>query len=268
MFQVRELLTEFGYDGDNTPVICGSALQALDGSNPELGMEKVKELLKAVDTYIPTPVRILDKPFYLPIENVFSIQGRGTVVSGKLERGVIKKGDECEIVGYDKVFKSTVSGLEMFHKHLDYAEAGDQVGALIKGLKRDDLKRGFVLGKAGTIKMHNRFEAQIYLLSKEEGGRSKPFVPFFQAQMFCTTWDAPALLEIPDRDLVMPGEDAKVVFNLRKKMALEESQRFTIRDGNGTLGYGVVTKILKDEDVDDLEKKRGAAKEKKKATAS
>ncbi|KAL8611297.1 hypothetical protein ACOMHN_013728 [Nucella lapillus] len=263
--EVRELLTEFGYDGDNTPIIIGSALCALEDRQSEIGTEKVRELLKAVDSYIPLPVRDLDKPFYMPIESIFSIQGRGTVISGKLERGVVKKGDECEIMGFDKTWKTTITGIEMFKKQLERAEAGDQLGALIRSVKRDELRRGVVMGKPGTISMHNHFEAQIYLLSKEEGGRSKPFTPFFQTQMFCTTWDAPALLEIPDKDLIMPGEDARVIMNLRRKMVIDKGIRFTLRDGTGTLGYGVITNLLSDRKVEDLDKDRLAARDKKRS---
>ncbi|KAK7484129.1 hypothetical protein BaRGS_00024618 [Batillaria attramentaria] len=263
--EVRELLTEFGYDGDNTPVIIGSALCALEGREPELGADKVRELLKAVDSYIPLPVRDLDKPFYMPLESIFSIPGRGTVVSGKLERGVIKKGDDCEIMGFDKQWKTTITGIEMFKKNLDRAEAGDQLGALIRNIKRDELRRGLVLGKPGSLSMHNHFEAQLYLLSKEEGGRTKPFTPYFQTQMFCTTWDVPALLEIPDKDLIMPGEDARVIMNLRRKMVMEKGIRFTVRDGSGTLGYGVITNILPDRNVEDIEQERVAARDKKRS---
>jgi elongation factor Tu len=237
----------------------------VEGRDEEIGANKVKELLKAVDTYIQLPVRDLDKPFYMPIENIFSIQGRGTVISGKLERGVIKKGDDCEIMGYDKVWKTTITGIEMFKKQLERAEAGDQLGALIRSIKRDELRRGLVLGKPGSMSMHNHFEAQIYLLSKEEGGRTKPFTPFFQTQMFCGTWDQPALLEIPDKDLIMPGEDARFIMNLRKKMVLEKSMRFTVRDGSGTLGYGVVTNLLPERNLEDLEKDRIAARDKKRS---
>nr|KAG5697457.1 hypothetical protein BaRGS_029348 [Batillaria attramentaria] len=215
--EVRELLTEFGYDGDNTPVIIGSALCALEGREPELGADKVRELLKAVDSYIPLP------------------------------------------------WKTTITGIEMFKKNLDRAEAGDQLGALIRNIKRDELRRGLVLGKPGSLSMHNHFEAQLYLLSKEEGGRTKPFTPYFQTQMFCTTWDVPALLEIPDKDLIMPGEDARVIMNLRRKMVMEKGIRFTVRDGSGTLGYGVITNILPDRNVEDIEQERVAARDKKRS---
>ncbi|XP_064612416.1 elongation factor Tu, mitochondrial-like [Liolophura sinensis] len=261
--EIRELLTEFGFDGDNTPIIIGSALNALEDKTPELGVEKIRELLAAVDTHIPTPVRELDKPFYLPIEGVCSIPGRGTVVTGKLERGILKKGDECEILGHNKSLKSIVTGVEMFHQLLERAEAGDQLGALLRNIKRDQVRRGMVVTKAGSASMHNKIEAQVYFLNKDEGGRSKPMVPHFQTQVYSLTWDCPAFIEIPDKDMVMPGEDAKILFNLKKKMVLEKGQRFTMRDGAGTLGYGVVTSVLPDIDMaeyeEDIRKKKKAA---------
>jgi len=177
--EVRELLTEFGYNADETPVIIGSALCALEGKEPQIGKDSIKKLLAAIDSYIPQPVRDLDKPFYLPIEQVFSISGRGTVVTGKLERGVIKKGDEAVIMGHGKSLKTTITGIEMFHQMLDRAEAGDQLGALVRSLKRDELRRGQILAKPGTISMHNQFAAQVYLLTKEEGGRQKPYTTTF-----------------------------------------------------------------------------------------
>ncbi|KAK6175772.1 hypothetical protein SNE40_014165 [Patella caerulea] len=256
--EVRELLAEFSYDAEETPIIAGSALNALDGQNEELGLKKVKELLTAVDTYLPQPVRDLEKPFYMPIESTHSIQGRGTVVTGRVERGVIKKGDECEIMGFDKTIKSTITGIEMFHKNLDRAEAGDQLGALIRNIKRDDVKRGFIMGKVGTMKMYNHIEAQIYLMTKEEGGRSKPMLNFFQAHVFSTTWDAPAFMKIPAKEMVMPGEDATIIFTFLKKMVLEEGQRFTMRDGHGTLGYGVVAKCLPDANLEEFYAKKKA----------
>jgi len=262
--EVRELLSEFGFDGEGTPVIIGSALKALDGSDPQIGEQKVKELLDAVDEHIENPVRDLDKPFFMAIDHAFSITGRGTVVSGKVEQGVVKKGDECEIMGYDKKFKTTITGIEMFKKSLDRGEAGDQMGALIKGVKRDDVRRGYCIGKPGTLKMYNRFEAQVYLLSKDEGGKNKPVTPWSQAITFCNTWNQPALLEIPDKDLLMPGEDGKIVFNLTKRMVLEKNQRFTLRDGSSTLGYGVISEILPDRDPQELEATRKAIKKEKK----
>lgn len=260
--EVRELLQEFGYDPEGTPVITGSALCALEGKNPELGKDAIKKLLAAIDTHIRQPVRELDKPFYLPIEQVFSISGRGTVVSGKLERGVIKKGDEAVIMGHGKQLKTTITGIEMFHQLLDRAEAGDQMGALLRGLKREDLRRGQVLAKANTISMHNHFVAQVYLLTKEEGGRARPFTTNYQAQMYCKTWDAPVMMQLPTgKDLVMPGEDSSITFTIRKQMVLENGLRFTMRDGGCTLGYGVVTDLLGDVDVDELDEVR--KKEKK-----
>lgn len=205
--EIRELLSEMGYDGDTVPIIKGSALSALEDKNPEIGSKAILELLAQVDSTIPTPVRELDKPFLLPVENVYSIQGRGTVVTGRLERGVLKKGAECEFVGYNKVIKSTVTGVEMFHQILEEAQAGDQLGALVRGIKRDDIKRGMVMCKPGTCKANDQFEAQVYILSKEEGGRAKPFTSFIQLQMFSRTWDCATQVVIPGKEMCMPGED-------------------------------------------------------------
>lgn len=207
--EIRELMTEMGYDGDNVPVVKGSALCALEGKSPEIGADAVMKLLAEVDRHIPTPVRELDKPFLLPVENVYSIPGRGTVVTGRLERGVVKKGNECEFVGFSKVMKSTVTGVEMFHQILDEAQAGDQLGALVRGVKRDDIKRGMVMCKPGSVKAIDQLEAQVYVLNKDEGGRSKPFTSFFQMQMFSRTWDCAVQVTIPDKEMVMPGEDSK-----------------------------------------------------------
>ncbi|KAH9490637.1 hypothetical protein Btru_052203 [Bulinus truncatus] len=264
--EIRELLTEFGYDGNETPIITGSALKALEGSEPEIGVTKIKLLLQAIDSYIETPVRDLDKPFFMPIDGTFSIPGRGTVVSGRIERGVVKKGDECEIMGYDKKWKTSVTGIEMFKKSLDRGEAGDQLGALIRGIKREEMRRGLCMGKPGTMTMHNRFEAQIYLLSKDEGGKNKPVTPFCQVIAFCNTWSQPALIEIPDKDLLMPGEDGKVVCNMFKKMVLEKNQRFTMRDGQVTLGYGVISNVLPDRDPEELDDTRKTIKKQKKVS--
>lgn len=207
--EIRELMTEMGYDGDNVPVVKGSALCALEGKSPEIGHDAVMQLLGEVDRHIPTPIRELDKPFLLPVENVYSIPGRGTVVTGRLERGVVKKGNECEFVGFSKVIKSTVTGVEMFHQILDEAQAGDQLGALVRGVKRDDIKRGMVMCKPGSVKAIDQLEAQVYVLNKDEGGRSKPFTSFFQMQMFSRTWDCAVQVTIPDKEMVMPGEDSK-----------------------------------------------------------
>lgn len=210
--EVRELLTEMGFDGEKCQIIKGSALCALEGKNKEIGEESILKLLEAVDNYIPTPMRELDKPFLMPVEGVFSIPGRGTVVTGRLERGIIKKGNECEFVGYNKAFKSTITGIEMFHKILDEAQAGDQLGALIRGLKRDDIRRGMVLCKPGTVKSCDHVEAQMYMLSPNEGGRTKPISNYIQLQMFSRTWDCAAQVIIPGRAMAMPGEDAGYVF--------------------------------------------------------
>jgi elongation factor Tu len=264
--ELRELLQEYGFNADETPIVTGSALCALEDREPKLGREAVKKLLTHVDSYIPQPTRDLDKPFYLPIEQVFSIQGRGTVVTGRLERGVIKKGDDAIIMGHGKQFKTVVTGVEMFHQTLDRAEAGDQLGALIRSLKRDELRRGHILAKPGSISMHNHFSAQVYLLSKDEGGRAKPLTNNNQVQMYCKTWDAPVMLElIGGKDLVMPGEDASIKLTIRKPMVIEKTLRFTMRDGVCTLGYGVITDILPDvniEEIDEIRKKEKKAKEK------
>jgi len=207
--ELRELLSEMGYDGDKIPIVKGSALCALEGKNPEIGAESIIKLLEEVDKYIPQPQRELDKPFFLPVENVYSIPGRGTVVSGRLERGKLKKGTECEFIGYNKVLKSVVTGIEMFHQILEEAHAGDQLGALVRGVKRDDVRRGMIMCKPGTMKAYDHVEAQVYMLTKEEGGRKKPIANFMQLQMFCKTWDVAAQCTIVEKDLAMPGEDSK-----------------------------------------------------------
>lgn len=206
--EIRELLTEMGYDGDNIPIVKGSALCALDGKKPEIGSEAIMQLLGEVDKFIPTPQRDLDKPFMLPVENVYSIPGRGTVVTGRLERGKIKKGMDCEFMGYNKTIKTVITGIEMFHQILQEAHAGDQLGALVRGVKREDIKRGMIMSKPGVIKMYDHLETQVYLLSKEEGGRKKPMASFIQLQMFSKTWDVPAQCTIGGgKDMAMPGED-------------------------------------------------------------
>ncbi|CRK90248.1 CLUMA_CG003959, isoform A [Clunio marinus] len=242
--EMRELMTEMGYDGDEAPFVKGSALCALEGKSPEIGSDAIIKLLAEIDRYVPTPVRDLDKPFMLPVESVYSIPGRGTVVTGRLERGVLKKGTECEFVGYNKVIKSTVTGVEMFRQTLEEAQAGDQLGALVRGVKRDEIKRGMVMAKPGTVKANDQIEAQVYILSKEEGGRHKPFTSFVQLQMFSKTWDCATQVIIPNKEMVMPGEDTALKLKLMRPMVLEKGQRFTLRDGNITLGTGVVTNIL------------------------
>ncbi|CAM1301347.1 TUFM (predicted), partial [Pycnogonum litorale] len=255
--EIRELMTELGFDGDKSPVVVGSALCALEGKQPELGRESVLKLLEEVDKYVPTPVRELDKPFAMPVENVYSIPGRGTVVTGRLERGKLKKGTECEFVGYNKQIKSTVTGIEMFHQLLDESEAGDQLGALVRGVKRDDVRRGMVLCKPGTLKSGDHCEAKIYFLTKEEGGRVKPFYRTFQPQMYSKTWDLPIKLEAGDKEMIMPGEDATINLKLFKPMVIEVGQRFTLRDGSVTVATGVITKVLDNliqTEVEDLHK--------------
>lgn len=207
--EIRELLTEMGYDGINIPVIKGSALCAMDGTNPDIGRNAIIKLLEAVDSYIPNPVRELDKPFVLPIESVYSVTGRGTVVTGRLERGKIKKGMECEVVGYNKIMKSTITGIEMFHQTLEEAEAGDQMGALLRGLKRDDIKRGMIMCKPGSLKAYDHLECQMYMLTPAEGGRTKPISNLMQLQMFSKTWDCAVQLSMEMKDLIMPGEDSR-----------------------------------------------------------
>lgn len=206
--EIRELFSEMGFDGDNVPVVKGSALCALEGKKSEIGADAIMQLLDTVDKHIPTPQRELDKPFLLPVENVYSIAGRGTVVTGRLERGKLKKGIECEFIGYTKQFKSVVTGIEMFHQILEEAHAGDQLGALVRGLKRDEIRRGMVMCKPGTMKAHDHVEAQVYMLSKEEGGRKKPMSNLIQLQMFSKTWDVAAQVTIVGKGLAMPGEDS------------------------------------------------------------
>ncbi|XP_063226185.1 elongation factor Tu, mitochondrial [Bacillus rossius redtenbacheri] len=242
--EIRELMTEMGYDGEKVPFVAGSALCALEGKRPEIGKEAILKLLEEVDKHIPNPIRDLDKPFLLPVENVYSIPGRGTVVTGRLQRGKLKKGTDCEFIGYSKVLKSVVTGVEMFHQILEEAQAGDQLGALVRGLKRDDIRRGMVMCKPGTCKACDNVEAQVYILNKEEGGRNKPFTSFIQLQMFSMTWDCATQVIIPEKEMVMPGEDSKLVLKMLRPMVLEQGQRFTLRDGSLTLGTGVVTKIL------------------------
>ena len=207
--EIRELFTEMGLKGEEIPVIKGSALCALEGKNPEIGSEAIIKLLEAIDGHVPLPIRDLDKPFLMPVEGTYSIPGRGTVVTGRLERGKLKKGTEVEFLGYNKQLKSIATGIEMFHKILEQAEAGDQLGALVKGLKRDDVRRGMIMCKPGSMKQHDHVEAQAYILTPEEGGRKKPVQDYIQLQIYSKTWDCPAQIKIPGKNLAMPGEDAK-----------------------------------------------------------
>ncbi|KAB7495812.1 Elongation factor Tu, mitochondrial [Armadillidium nasatum] len=253
--EIRELLSEMGYDGDGTPVVHGSALAALEGKNDEIGAKSIEALLEAVDSYIPTPDRDLDKPFLLPIEHVYSIQGRGTVVSGRIERGILKKGNDIEILGYGEKMKAVATGVEMFHKTLEEAQAGDNCGILVRGLKRGEVRRGMAVAKPNTISTHDNFEAQVYLTTKEEGGSSRPINPYQSSQVFSKSWACACRILIPGKDLVMPGEDALFNIRLIKPMVMEKGQRFTLRDGGKTVGTGVISDIkenLKETEIEDL----------------
>ncbi|KAJ1926218.1 translation elongation factor Tu [Tieghemiomyces parasiticus] len=248
--EMRELLGEYGFDGENTPVIMGSALCALEDRKPEIGKTKILELMAAVDAHIPTPERDLDKPFLMPIEDVFSIAGRGTVATGRLERGTVLKGQEVEIVGYGSTLKTTLTGIEMFHKQLERGEAGDNMGALLRGVKREQLHRGQVLCAPGTVKSHKKFMAQLYILTKEEGGRHTPFVDNYKPQIFIRTSDVTVTLrhppgtESPEDKMIMPGDNATLECELMTDVAVELGLRFTIREGGRTVGTGVITELL------------------------
>jgi elongation factor Tu len=242
--EIRELLEKYGFDSINTPVIAGSALCALDGTRPEIGVESIKKLLAAVDAWIPQPERDLDKPFLMSIENAFSIEGRGTVVTGKVERGTLNKGDEVEVVGLGAKTKTVVTGIEMFHKDLARGEAGDNLGALVRGLKKEDVHKGQILCKPNTVSSHKKFEAHMYVLSKEEGGRHTPFVNGYRPQLFIRTGNITCSIILPEGKMVMPGEDADFTVEMISDVALEIGQRFTVREGSKTVGTGLVTKIL------------------------
>lgn len=262
--EIRELMSAMGYDGDNVPLVKGSALAAIDGTNPEIGESAVNELMELVDQHIPTPERELDKPFCMAVEGVYSIAGRGTVVTGRLERGRIKKGMDCEFVGHNKKYKSTITGIEMFHQTLEEAQAGDQLGALVRGLKRDDVKRGMVMAKPGTVQSHDNVDGQVYILTKEEGGRSKPFASFIQMQLFSKTWDQTSQVVLYGKEMVMPGEDARLNLRLFKPMVLEKGQRFTLRDGSTTVGTGVITQINSILSEDERQALQGGKKKREK----
>ena len=243
--EVRDLLSEYDFPGDDTPVIAGSALKALEGdANYEA---KVLELMEQVDAYIPEPERDTDKPFMMPVEDVFSITGRGTVATGRVERGQVRVGDEVEIVGIEEeTSKTTVTGVEMFRKLLDYAEAGDNVGTLLRGVTRDQIQRGQVLSKPGSITPHTKFEAEVYVLSKEEGGRHTPFFSNYRPQFYFRTTDVTGTIELPEGvEMVMPGDNIKMTVSLIHPIAMDEGLRFAIREGGRTVGAGVVAKIIK-----------------------
>ncbi len=245
--EVRELLSSYDFPGDDIPIIAGSALAALDDSNPALGKEKVLELMKAVDEYIPQPERAIDQAFLMPIEDVFSISGRGTVVTGRIERGVVKVGDEIEIVGIKTTTKTTCTGVEMFRKLLDSGQAGDNVGVLLRGTKRDDVERGQVLAKPGSIKPHTKFKAETYVLTKDEGGRHTPFFTNYRPQFYFRTTDVTGMVQLPEgTEMVMPGDNVTMHVELIAPIAMEQGLRFAIREGGRTVGAGVVAEILPD----------------------
>ena len=241
--EVRDLLSEYDFPGDDVPVIAGSALKALEGDASY--EEKIMELMAAVDEYVPTPERDTDKPFMMPVEDVFSITGRGTVATGRVERGQVRVGDEVEIVGIaEETAKTTVTGVEMFRKLLDYAEAGDNIGALLRGVAREDIQRGQVLAKAGTITPHTKFKAEVYVLTKEEGGRHTPFFTNYRPQFYFRTTDVTGVVELPEgTEMVMPGDNVTIDVELIHPIAIEDGTRFSIREGGRTVGSGVVTSI-------------------------
>ena len=242
--EVRELLSEYGFDGDNAPIIRGSALQALNG-DPEY-VAKIDELMEAVDTYIPSPVRDIDKPFLMSVEDVFTITGRGTVVTGRIEKGVVKVGDTIEIVGIRDTQTTTVTGVEMFRKEMDQGEAGDNVGVLLRGTKKEEVERGMVLCKPKSITPHTQFEGEVYVLTKEEGGRHTPFFNNYRPQFYVRTTDVTGSITLPEgTEMVMPGDNLKITVELIAPVALEEGTRFAIREGGRTVGSGVVSKIIK-----------------------
>jgi len=242
--EIRELLTEYEFPGDDTPVIFGSALKALEGDTSDIGVPSIQKLVDALDSYIPTPKRDTDKTFLMPIEDVFSISGRGTVVTGRIERGVVNVGDEIEIVGIKDTQLTTCTGVEMFRKLLDSGEAGDNVGVLLRGTKREEVERGQVLAKKGTITPHTKFEAEVYILSKEEGGRHTPFFNNYRPQFYFRTTDVTGACQLPSGvEMVMPGVNVKMSVELLAPIAMEDGLRFAIREGGRTVGAGVVSKI-------------------------
>ena len=244
--EVRELLTSYQFPGDKIPVIKGSALMALEGKEPKLGHDSILELMKAVDEYIPQPHRPKDQPFLMPIEDVFSISGRGTVVTGRIERGIVKVGEEVEIVGIRDTIKSTVTGVEMFRKLLDQGEAGDNVGCLLRGIERDGVERGQVLCKPGSIKPHKKFKAEAYILTKEEGGRHTPFFTNYRPQFYFRTTDVTGIIKLKEGvEMIMPGDNAELEIELITPIAMDQGLRFAIREGGRTVGAGVVGSITK-----------------------
>ena len=243
--EVRELLSKYQFPGDDIPVIIGSALKAVEGDTGDMGEGAILKLLEAVDNYIPEPTRIIDKPFIMPVEDVFTISGRGTVVTGRVDRGVIKVGEEVEIVGFKDTQKTVATGVEMFRKLLDQGQAGDNIGVLLRGIKREEVERGQVLAKPGTITPHTKLNAEAYILTKEEGGRHTPFFNGYRPQFYIRTTDVTGVTKLPEgTEMVMPGDNVTMEINLIIPVAMEEGLRFAIREGGRTVGAGVVTKIL------------------------
>ena len=243
--EVRDLLSTYEFPGDDTPVITGSALKAFDGDTSDIGIPSVEKLIEAMDSYIPIPERLIDGDFLMPVEDVFSISGRGTVVTGRIERGIVKVGDEIEIVGIKDTEKSVCTGVEMFRKLLDEGRAGDNVGVLLRGTKREEVERGQVLAKPGSITPHTKFEAEVYILTKEEGGRHTPFFKGYRPQFYFRTTDVTGAVELPEgTEMVMPGDNVQMVVDLIAPIAMEDGLRFAIREGGRTVGAGVVAKIL------------------------
>ncbi|MDH5700644.1 MAG: elongation factor Tu [Nitrospirota bacterium] len=243
--EVRELLTKYGFPGDDVPVVIGSAIKAIEGDQSEVGVPSILRLLEAVDTYIPTPQRAIDKPFLMPIEDVFTISGRGTVVTGRVERGVVKVGDEIEIVGLKPTQTTIVTGVEMFRKVLDEGQAGDNIGALLRGTKKEDVERGMVLAKPKSITPHTKFKAEVYILTKEEGGRHTPFFNGYRPQFYFRTTDVTGVVQLnPGVEMVMPGDNVSFEGELISPIAMEQGVRFAVREGGRTVGAGVVTEIV------------------------
>jgi elongation factor Tu len=243
--EIRELLDQYEFPGDDTPIITGSALKALEGDQSDIGVPSIMKLVEALDTYVPEPERAIDGDFIMPVEDVFSISGRGTVVTGRIERGIIKVGEEIEIIGIKETQKSTCTGVEMFRKLLDEGRAGDNVGILLRGTKREDVERGQVLAAPGSITPHTKFEAEIYILSKDEGGRHTPFFNGYRPQFYFRTTDVTGACDLPEGvEMVMPGDNVKMTVNLIAPIAMDEGLRFAIREGGRTVGAGVVAKIV------------------------
>jgi elongation factor Tu len=243
--EIRELLSDYDFPGDDTPIITGSALKALEGDSSDIGAPSVVKLVEALDEYIPTPERAIDQPFLMPIEDVFSISGRGTVVTGRVERGVIKVGEEIEIVGIKDTTTTTCTGVEMFRKLLDQGEAGDNVGILLRGTKRDEIERGQVLAAPGSITPHTKFECEVYVLGKDEGGRHTPFFNGYRPQFYFRTTDVTGACDLPEGvEMVMPGDNVQMTVSLIAPIAMEDGLRFAIREGGRTVGAGVVSKII------------------------